>query len=269
MGFNFFEGYGLTETAPVLTVTSPKKKPIAGLGGPAAARHRGQDRRARRDDGRGRGDRARPQRDGRLLAGRRRDRATRSATAGSTPAISGASTTTATCTWSGRSKDVIVDANGKNVYPDEIEDLYRDSPFIKELSVVGVPDGIGEQVACAVVVDLEHDTALSARRGRPRRSRSTSARSRPICRSGSGCAACTSGTGDLPKTAKRSIKRREVAAEIARLRRKNEESQGRAGRGGRGRSGRLAARHRRDRLGAPRAPTCSWAAGSASWASTA
>ena len=52
---------------------------------------------------------------------------------------------------------MIVDANGKNVYPDEIEDLYRDSPFIKELSVVGVPDGIGEQVACAVVADLEHD----------------------------------------------------------------------------------------------------------------
>ena len=27
--------------------------------------------------------------------------------------------------------------------------------------MVGVPDGIGEQVACAVVADLEHDPALS------------------------------------------------------------------------------------------------------------
>src|SRR3954463_9697152 len=30
MGFNFCGGYGLTETAPVLTVTSPKEKPIVG-----------------------------------------------------------------------------------------------------------------------------------------------------------------------------------------------------------------------------------------------
>jgi len=35
MGFNFFEGYGLTETAPVLTVTSPKQKPIVGSVGQA------------------------------------------------------------------------------------------------------------------------------------------------------------------------------------------------------------------------------------------
>ena len=132
----------------------------------------------------------------------------------------------ATCTWSGRSKDVIVDANGKNVYPDEIEDLYRDSPFIKELSVVGVPDGIGEQVACAVVVDLEHDPSLSARRGRRAKVeehfRKVSA-DLPIWKR---VRSLHFWDGDLPKTAKRSIKRREVAAEIARLRRKNEETKG-------------------------------------------
>src|SRR5262249_23903135 len=61
----------------------------------------------------------------------------------------------------GRSKDIIVDTNGKNVYPDEVEEVYQDSPYIKEISVIGLPDGIGEKVACIVVPDLEYDIALS------------------------------------------------------------------------------------------------------------
>src|SRR5437667_4304304 len=61
----------------------------------------------------------------------------------------------------GRSKDIIVDTNGKNVYPDEVEEVYQNSPYIKELSVVGYPDGIGEKVACMVVPDEEYDIALS------------------------------------------------------------------------------------------------------------
>ncbi|MDQ3586158.1 MAG: 1-acyl-sn-glycerol-3-phosphate acyltransferase, partial [Acidobacteriota bacterium] len=61
----------------------------------------------------------------------------------------------------GRSKEVIIDSNGKNIYPDEIEDLYSTSAFIKELSVVGLPDGIGEKVACMAVPDYDHDIALA------------------------------------------------------------------------------------------------------------
>src|SRR6202008_1800236 len=61
----------------------------------------------------------------------------------------------------GRSKEIIVDTNGKNVYPDELEELYEDSPYIKELSIVGLPDGIGEKVACIVVPDDEYDISLS------------------------------------------------------------------------------------------------------------
>ena len=64
----------------------------------------------------------------------------------------------------GRSKDVIIDSNGKNIYPDEIEDLYGMSPFIKELSVVGLPDEDGgEKIASLVVPDYEKDIALSRR----------------------------------------------------------------------------------------------------------
>ena len=66
----------------------------------------------------------------------------------------------------GRSKDVIIDSNGKNIYPDEIEDLYGKSPFIKEMSVVGLPDDDGgEKIAALVVPDYEHDIALVACRG--------------------------------------------------------------------------------------------------------
>src|ERR1041385_3127467 len=61
----------------------------------------------------------------------------------------------------GRSKEIIVDTNGKNVYPDELEEIYANSPYIKELSIVGLPDGIGEKVACLVVADDEYDISLS------------------------------------------------------------------------------------------------------------
>ena len=38
----------------------------------------------------------------------------------------------------GRRKDVIVLSNGKNVYPEEIEAHYLQSPFIKEICVLGI-----------------------------------------------------------------------------------------------------------------------------------
>jgi long-chain acyl-CoA synthetase len=63
----------------------------------------------------------------------------------------------------GRSKEIIVDSNGKNVYPDEIEELYAAPEVIKELAVVGLPDGAGERVAAVVVPrkDLTADEAQS------------------------------------------------------------------------------------------------------------
>ncbi len=59
----------------------------------------------------------------------------------------------------GRSKDVIIDSNGKNIYPDEIEDLYGKSGFIKELSVVGLPDDgrrREDRVACRAGLRTRH-----------------------------------------------------------------------------------------------------------------
>jgi long-chain acyl-CoA synthetase len=57
---------------------------------------------------------------------------------------------------------VIIDSNGKNIYPDEIEDLYGKSGFIKELSVVGLPDDNGgEKISALVVPDYEHEITFS------------------------------------------------------------------------------------------------------------
>jgi long-chain acyl-CoA synthetase len=58
----------------------------------------------------------------------------------------------------GRSKDVIVTAAGKNVYPEEVEQRYRDLAEVHELVVLGLPTGgHGERVA-AVVVPLPDAT---------------------------------------------------------------------------------------------------------------
>ncbi len=53
----------------------------------------------------------------------------------------------------GRSKDVIVSGAGKNIYPVEIEELYRHSPDITEMCVVGVNPGssFGEEVHAVIV----------------------------------------------------------------------------------------------------------------------
>jgi long-chain acyl-CoA synthetase len=57
---------------------------------------------------------------------------------------------------------VIIDSNGKNIYPDEVEDLYSKSGFIKEMSVVGLTDEDGgEKISSLVVPDYEHDIALA------------------------------------------------------------------------------------------------------------
>ena len=44
----------------------------------------------------------------------------------------------------GRKKDVIVLSNGKNIYPEEIEAHYQQSPYIKEVCVLGLQSAPGE-----------------------------------------------------------------------------------------------------------------------------
>jgi len=61
----------------------------------------------------------------------------------------------------GRAKNVIVTAAGKNVYPEEIEMVLAESPLILEALIFGQvrPGETRERIACAVVPDTEYITA--------------------------------------------------------------------------------------------------------------
>jgi long-chain acyl-CoA synthetase len=50
----------------------------------------------------------------------------------------------------GRKKDVIVTGAGKNVYPTDLEAIYRGTPSIKEICVVGIRKGLTEDVHAAI-----------------------------------------------------------------------------------------------------------------------
>ncbi|HVF27003.1 MAG TPA: 1-acyl-sn-glycerol-3-phosphate acyltransferase, partial [Pyrinomonadaceae bacterium] len=111
----------------------------------------------------------------------------------------------------GRSKEIIVDTNGKTVYPDEIEELYGDSPFVKELSVVGLADGLGEKVACMVVADNDYDIALAREEVRRRVEEHFKdvSSTLPFFKR---VKVLHFWDGELPRTATRKVKRREVVA---------------------------------------------------------
>ncbi|HEX2958905.1 MAG TPA: AMP-binding protein [Chitinispirillaceae bacterium] len=59
----------------------------------------------------------------------------------------------------GRKKDMIVLDNGKNVYPDELEDIYSTSPLIEEIGVFGVVHDECEVVVAAIVPSKEIQTS--------------------------------------------------------------------------------------------------------------
>ncbi len=53
----------------------------------------------------------------------------------------------------GRKKDVIVTGAGKNVYPMDLEAIYRALPSVREICVVGIPSGLTEEVHAIVEPD--------------------------------------------------------------------------------------------------------------------
>jgi long-chain acyl-CoA synthetase len=154
MGFAVYEGYGLTETSPVLTV-NPLGSPRAGSVGPPLPNVELDIRKANLEGigeiwAKGPG----------VMSGYLDDPAATQAVivdgwfrTGDLGRRDGGGYVYLT----GRSSDLIVTSAGKNVYPDEVELRYSDLPYTKELCVFGAPssDGLGDMVHGVVVVDAE------------------------------------------------------------------------------------------------------------------
>src|SRR5262249_12347385 len=159
LGFTILEGYGLTEAAPVLTVTRPENRMLVGSVGRALP---GVEVRIANADASGVGE-VIARGPNVMLGYFENEAATRTALIDRWLYTGdlGRLDDDGNLYLVGRSKEIIVDTNGKNVYPDELEETYADSPYIKELSIVGLPEGAGEKVACLVVADDEYDIALS------------------------------------------------------------------------------------------------------------
>ncbi|HET9451761.1 MAG TPA: 1-acyl-sn-glycerol-3-phosphate acyltransferase, partial [Aggregicoccus sp.] len=116
----------------------------------------------------------------------------------------------------GRKKDVIIDANGKNVYPDELEDLYANHPHVKELSIVGLPDEAGgEKVACLCVPDYKDRPRDEVRRELEEHFRLVGAEM-PFYRR---VKVLRLWDGELARTSTRKVKRKLVVEELQRLER--------------------------------------------------
>ncbi len=154
LGFTVLEGYGLTETSPVVTFNPPRKRKPGSAGMPLPSvgiqilnpDEKGEGEIAVRgpmvmkgyyrnssataavflDEWFRTGDVGRLDRDGYLFI-------------------------------TGRTKEVIVLSSGKNIYPEDVEKLYGASPLVREICIIGVAGKDGGEVLRGVIVpDMDY-----------------------------------------------------------------------------------------------------------------
>jgi long-chain acyl-CoA synthetase len=149
LGLPVYEGYGLTETAPVLTTNHPGAWRIGSVGWPLP----GVEVRVQ-DPGPG-GIGEVWARGPNVFAGYHRDpEATEAAFAGGwfRTGDLGRLDPDGCLHLTGRLKDVIIPSAGKNVHPDEVERNFAELPHVRELCVLGVPGADrGEEVHLVLV----------------------------------------------------------------------------------------------------------------------
>ena len=152
LGLTIYEGYGLTETAPVLTVNPLYRSRRGSCGKPLP----GVELRLYRTDSEGVGEII--VQSPSLMKGYFRN------SAATDRVMIDGWFHTGDLGWvdadgylyiTGRVKDVIVTGAGKNVYPIDLEAIYRESAAVREICVVGIPSGLTEEVHAVVVPDLD------------------------------------------------------------------------------------------------------------------
>ncbi|MFW5968172.1 MAG: AMP-binding protein [Persicimonas sp.] len=217
LGFNLYEGYGLTEAAPVLTVNRPEEGLAPGTVGTALP---GIEVDIDDPDDEGIGEViARGPNVMRGYLGREEeteevldeDGWLHTGDLGRFDADGNLEIV-------GRKKEVIVTSGGKNVYPDELEEVYGQCDEITELSIVGLPDGSGsEKVACLVRPDVPDgaspDEIAQVRQRIREHFRVEGSRMASHNRVG----VLRFWDQEFPRTATRKIKRREVVDILQRL----------------------------------------------------
>jgi len=164
LGLTIYEGYGLTETAPVLTVNPLYQSRPASCGKPLP----GVELRLYHTDNEGVGEIIvqspslmkgyynNPEATDRVMV----DGWFHTGDLGWVDADGYLYIT-------GRKKDVIVTGAGKNVYPMDLEAIYRALPPVREICVVGIPSGLTEEVHAIVEPDpqlLEDESADEVQR---------------------------------------------------------------------------------------------------------
>ena len=216
LGFNLYEGYGMTESSPVLTVMRPGDKLVAGsVGRPLP----GIDVRIDKPDANGVGEiiakgpnvmigyfenpeaTAQTIQDGWLHTG-----------------DLGRIDEDGNVYIVGRKKEMILGPSGENVYPDELEETYRDSKYIKEMSVVGLPAGEGNETVAALIVPDYDQGGMSREdvREAVREHVKKISKALPLYKR---LKVVHLWDHDLPKTASRKVKRKDVITELQRLER--------------------------------------------------
>ncbi len=150
MGFSVYEGYGLTETAPVLTV-SPLQRSRRTSAGKALP---GVELRLFNPDEHGVGE---------IIV---QTPSLMEAYYGNTDATENVIRDqwfhTGDLGWvdadgyvyiTGRIKDVIVTGAGKNVYPADLEAIYKELPSVEDICVTGLKRGLTEEIHALIVPD--------------------------------------------------------------------------------------------------------------------